>query len=228
MNITFYFQVIIKARQTTFNSLLLLLLLSSISCGEETIAKKESISIKAVEHTLLNEEKAEIEDIIVADNLLELNIPEGLVLYQSKPFSGTSVSHYPDSTQKSSTAYFRGKKHGLKKKWFKNGKLSYEGNYLFDKRQGKTKSWWINGNLRSVSQFVDGIGQGEQLQFYKSGAKLKKINLVDGKEEGMQQSWRENGKIYNNYEAKNGRIFGLKRSNLCYALEDENVVYSKK
>jgi antitoxin component YwqK of YwqJK toxin-antitoxin module len=47
--------------------------------------------------------------------------------------------------------------------------------------------------------------------------------IVNGQEEGMQKAWRENGKIYNNYEAKNGRIFGLKRASLCFQLEDEIV-----
>lgn len=48
---------------------------------------------------------------------------------------------------------------------------------------------------------------------------------MNGREEGMQKAWRENGKIYNNYEAKNGRIFGLKRANLCYELENEEVQF---
>ena len=38
----------------------------------------------------------------------------------------------------------------------------------------------------------------------------------------------ENGKIYVNYEAKNGRIFGMNRTNLCYKLKNEKVQYAKK
>ncbi|MFK7981436.1 MAG: toxin-antitoxin system YwqK family antitoxin, partial [Saprospiraceae bacterium] len=72
-----------------------------------------------------------------------------------------------------------------------------------------------------------GIGNGEQKEYYKSGAKFKLKHLINGKEEGIQQSWRENGKIYNNYEAKNGRIFGLKRASLCYELEEEIVQYAE-
>ncbi len=29
-----------------------------------------------------------------------------------------------------------------------------------------------------------------------------------------------------NYEAKNGRIFGLKRADLCYALNDEKITFN--
>jgi hypothetical protein len=52
--------------------------------------------------------------------------------------------------------------------------------------------------------------------------------LNKGKEEGLQQAWLENGKIYVNYEAKNGRIFGMNRANLCYKLKNEKVQYAKK
>ncbi len=40
----------------------------------------------------------------------------------------------------------------------------------------------------------------------------------------MQRSWRENGQLYNNYEARDGRTFGLKRANLCFSLDDEEVI----
>ena len=52
-----------------------------------------------------------------------------------------------------------------------------------------------------------------------NGQLAKRKNLNEGKEEGLQQAWLENGRIYVNYEAKNGRIFGMNRTNLCYILK---------
>ncbi|EPR68296.1 hypothetical protein [Cyclobacterium qasimii] len=46
-----------------------------------------------------------------------------------------------------------------------------------------------------------------------------------GREEGLQQAFRKNGELFANYEAKDGRIFGLKRAVLCVGLEDEVVKY---
>ena len=40
----------------------------------------------------------------------------------------------------------------------------------------------------------------------------------------MQKAWLKNGKLYVNYEAKNGRIFGMRRANACYKLEDEIII----
>lgn len=48
-----------------------------------------------------------------------------------------------------------------------------------------------------------------------------------GKEDGIQQAFRENSALYANYEAKEGRIFGLKKTALCFGLEDENIQYEK-
>ena len=77
--------------------------------------------------------------------------------------------------------------------------------------------------MRTESNYVMGIAEGKQYQYYKSGAKFKIINLKEGREYGLQQSWRENGKLYNNYEVVNGRTYGLKRSKLCFQLEQENI-----
>jgi antitoxin component YwqK of YwqJK toxin-antitoxin module len=52
------------------------------------------------------------------------------------------------------------------------------------------------------------------------------MNYVDGQEVGLQQAWRRNGKLFSNYEYINGRVFGLKRSNMCVELENEEVVES--
>ncbi len=160
--------------------------------------------------------------IVTADSLL-LNPNKGLIYYQGKPFTGTSVSYFKNGQQAKRIDYVNGKKQGFYKKWFVDGLLSFESQYVNGKQHGLTSTWWSNGNLRSESNYVAGIPDGVQKQWYKSGAKFKVIHLSRGKEEGLQQSWRENGKLYNNYEAKNGRIFGLKRANLCYELDNEQI-----
>ena len=44
-----------------------------------------------------------------------------------------------------------------------------------------------------------------------------------GREEGIQQAYRKNGALYANYEAKKGRIFGLKKASLCFELEGQKI-----
>ncbi len=157
----------------------------------------------------------------VAKTALQFNSEKGLVYYKQQPFTGVSVVKTTNGLTVESAEYTKGKKHGSYKKWFDDGQLSFEATYIQGLRNGKAFTWWKNGNMRSQSNFKNGIADGKQYQWYKTGVKFKIITLVDGKEEGLQQAWRENGKIYNNYEAKNGRIFGLKRANLCFQLDEE-------
>jgi antitoxin component YwqK of YwqJK toxin-antitoxin module len=161
--------------------------------------------------------------IMINKSELELMPNLGLMYYNNQPFTGVSEVFYSEIVKAETIEYKNGKRHGLYKKWFPDGTLSFEAIYDNGLQHGVSKSWWRNGNLRSVANYDNGIVNGTQKQWYKSGSIFKEMTIVNGKEEGMQKAWRENGKIYNNYEAKNGRIFGLKRASLCFQLEDEIV-----
>lgn len=162
-------------------------------------------------------------NISINADSLKLDQELGLVFYKGKPFTGESLNHYNNGQLAQSIIYLKGKRNGLRTKWFSTGSKSYEASYKDGKLEGTSKSWWKSGVLRSHSNYKLGVLEGEQKKWFKSGSIFKIQNYAAGKENGMQQAFRENGKIYANYEAKNGRIFGLKRSNLCYDLEDEKI-----
>ena len=172
----------------------------------------------------LNSDKMIIE---VSKNEVELRPNEGLVYHDDQPFTGRVINTFPSGIKEETTFYIDGRKHGDFQKWFADGKLSYKSSFVNGLPDGISRSWWKNGNLRSEANQVMGKLQGVQTQWYISGAKFKERNLNMGFEEGLQRSWRENGKVYNNYEAKNGRIFGLKRASLCFQLDDEAIQIGK-
>ncbi|WP_235982802.1 toxin-antitoxin system YwqK family antitoxin [Kordia aestuariivivens] len=209
-----YFQEIIKEQRTIYNNVvflfgMVLLLTSCEQKPQEEAVITESVSLNT--------------SVVIAKNSLELKPNLGLMFYQNQPFTGTSESKYPNGVVSETVQYLKGKRNGVRKKWFQDGLLSFESNYIEGKQHGTSKTWWSNGNLRSISNHKNGVVNGIQEQWYKSGEKFKQFTIVNGKEEGLQKAWRKNGKIFNNYEAKNGRIFGLKRSGLCYELESEIV-----
>ena len=165
-------------------------------------------------------------DISVPVVDIELDRDLGVSFYEGKPFSGYAIEHYPNQQKKEQTPYIHGKKHGTQNRWFLDGTLAAETIYLNGRRNGPAKTWWKDGTLRTHSQFINGVGHGVQKQWFRTGELFKEINLNMGKEEGLQRAWRENGDIYNNYEAKDNRTYGLKRSKLCFQLEEEDVVRS--
>lgn len=182
-------------------------------------------NVSTEEFAAIEAASALAEQASVDSRELVLRPQEGLVYHQGQPFSGLSVRYYGDTSLAESIAYADGKKHGILRRWFPENGMSQEAHYLHGKRSGISKTWWENGKLRSESRFVKGKPQGVQKQWYLSGAPFKEQHLVDGSEEGMQRAWRENGALYVNYEARNGRIFGLKKAGLCYEIEDEMVQY---
>ena len=209
--------MIIRERPIQFsNYIVYFILLSLAACTDENINSSKGISASLTG------------SFVIAEDSVILRQNQGLVYYKKKPFTGTTIAKYPNGKNARSIDYVNGKKHGKYCKWFDNGLKSFEANYENGKQHGITQSWWRNDKLRTKSNYKKGIPHGEQLQWYKSGAKFKKITLNQGIEEGLQQSWRENGKLYNNYEARDGRIFGLKRAKLCYGLDDEIIQYQTK
>lgn len=166
----------------------------------------------------------QIDTLQVLKNDLVLNQVEGIWYYNSTPFNGFSVTYYPNGNLKEKRGYYNGKRQGVARQWYENGKLRIESFYNNNRLDSVYKSWWHNEVPSKKSHFVRGVQQGEEKQWYPNGQLAKLRHLVDGKEEGLQKGWLENGKLYVNYEAKNGRIFGMRRANACYKLEDEIVI----
>ncbi|WP_372756617.1 toxin-antitoxin system YwqK family antitoxin [Mariniflexile sp.] len=165
-----------------------------------------------------------IDSFQVAKIQLVLNQLEGTWYYKNKPFNGYALKFYSNGVLEERLGFYNGKREGVAKRWSENGVLRVESFYRQNKLVGTYKGFWENGKPSEASFYVDGVKQGEEKQWYDNGQLAKLRRLVDGTEQGMQQAWLKNGTMYINYEAKNGRVFGLLRSNLCYQLEDEVVI----
>ena len=156
---------------------------------------------------------------------LKLNPLEGKWYYAEKAFNGYAVSYYPTGRLESRIGYFNGKKQGEAKFWYANGILAKQSFYNKNQLDGTLKSYWPDGSQSAQSNYKNSARHGVQMKWFVTGQLARKTTYNQGLEDGLQQAWLENGKIYVNYEAKNGRVFGMKRTNLCYQLKDENVQY---
>lgn len=144
-------------------------------------------------------------------------------------FSGYAVSFYEDSTLKSKEGILNGKKENKSIHWYPDGHFKQIENYNNGKLHGEKKVWSPDSNHVLVSHlnYRSGRPHGEQKKWYQTGELHKILHLNMGQEEGIQQAFRENGDLYANYEAKNGRVFGLKKGSLCYGLKDEKIKHEK-
>ncbi len=168
-------------------------------------------------------EAVKIPDREVNKNELRLYPNTGQWLYVGRPFNGFAITRHPNGVVAEKIGFYEGKKQGTAIKWYADGALAGKKNYVENRLEGVARTWWPNGALSSESHYVNRQRHGKQIKWYPSGQMARMMHFDQGKEEGLQQAWLRTGKLYANYEAKNGRFFGLKRSNLCYQLEDETI-----
>lgn len=171
----------------------------------------------------------EVPDTLVEKSALEYNNKISLWSLNGLPYSGFAVSYYLDNSLKEKFGILNGKKQGNYIRWYEDGHFKNMAAYDKGKLHGEKKIWSADSLHILIAQYNyhEGWPHGEQKKWYVTGELFKKMNLNKGKEEGIQQAFRENGALYANYEAREGRIFGLKKAKLCYSLEDENVKYKK-
>jgi len=167
--------------------------------------------------------KSTIPEVWVEKEKLKLNTLEGRWYFNTEAFSGFAITRFKTGQLAEKIGYTNGKKEGAALKWNKEGVLTSEKFYNENRLEGTAKTWWPNGNLSSESNYSNRVRHGIQKRWYPNGQLAQLRNFSFGKEEGIQQAWLKTGKLYANYEAKNDRFFGMKRSNLCYQLKDGKV-----
>ncbi len=205
----------------------MLLSLLCIGCSEQ----QEKPSVAPYETVLLKDTVLrEVPENIVLKSAVEYDPKKTLWTLNHEPYSGFVVSYYDDCTMKEKFGMLNGKKQGQNMQWYPDGHLKNVSHYDKGKLHGE-KRLWSGGPehiLIAQYQYDTGKAHGEQKKWYPTGELYKKLNLVRGKEEGLQQAFRKNGALYANYEARAGRIFGMKKATLCYGLDAEKVRYKKR
>lgn len=192
------------------------------SCTQEGTEKEsvpevvEEVSIKTVPDV-----DYAIEDVM-------LNKQNGLWMSKtdSSLISGYIVMKLSNDSLVSRFGVVEGKKEGMSTVYFPSGKLRFLENYRNNKLHGEVKRWTeeFGYQLVALLNYKKGKLDGEQKKWYNTGELFKILHVNMGVEEGIQQAFRKNGKLYANYEARDGKHYGMKRSMLCVELNDENVV----
>ncbi|GAB5408437.1 MAG: hypothetical protein BalsKO_08020 [Balneolaceae bacterium] len=167
----------------------------------------------------------EIPDVLVEKSDLHYDHKISLWKLNEIPYSGFVVSYYPNNQLKEKFGILEGRKQNEFIQWYPDGHFKNVATYDKGKLHGEKKMWSSDSThiLIAHYNYHKGRPHGEQTKWYPTGELFKKMKLNLGKEDGLQQAFRENGDLYANYEAKDGRIFGLKKAKLCFSLEDEYI-----
>lgn len=166
-------------------------------------------------------------DQVYADaQRLSIDAKSGLRVIDGWPFTGVAIQQSANGVTVSEERYERGRRHGVLRRWFDNGRLAFASEYRHGRREGETIGWWRNGTVRSFATYKDDRPDGIALQWYRGGERFKQLNYDNGRPAGLQRGWRVNGKLFSNFEYREGRTYGLRNANLCVGLSDEELVFS--
>ena len=145
----------------------------------------------------------------------------GLLIINSKPFSGTLYSLFPGTTDTAELAcYYLGKESGEWKKFYPSKKIKEKRFFENGQKTGEYLAWWENGNRQLQYYFNADEYEGTCTEWNEAGMVSKVMNYKKGHEEGQQQWWYDGGKIKANYIIKDGRRFGLLGTKNCINVSD--------
>jgi antitoxin component YwqK of YwqJK toxin-antitoxin module len=198
---------------------ILIICISFSNCSRE---KKNNSNIASREENITS---LKIQDTLVDINSLVYHRESSVWKTNNKIYSGYVVTTFENDSLKRKFGILNGKKQNADITWFQNGKIKSKANYHKGKLHGKKQVWSQDSLYTLIAEYNYHLGKvhGKQTKWYSTGELFQITNLQMGKEEGIQQAYRKNGALYANYEAKNGRIFGLKKASLCFGLKDQKI-----
>lgn len=158
---------------------------------------------------------------VLNKNEQEAVIVNGLLVINTKPFSGTLYTLYPGTTDTAElVSYLNGKENGEWKKFYPSKKIKERRYFSNGQKTGEYIAWWENGNKQLQYFFEADEYEGTCKEWSETGFLNKVMNYRKGHEEGHQQWWYDNGKIRANYIIKDGRRFGLLGTKNCINVSD--------
>ena len=114
----------------------------------------------------------------------------GIAYYNHYPFTGILVDK---KTKKRLGEFSNGQKNGLFVEYYNNGKMKYEGRYVYGIKDGVHSEWLENGNKISSINFLNGNLNGVYSEWYPNGKKKYEGNYQTGNKEGTFTEFYENG-----------------------------------
>ena len=97
----------------------------------------------------------------------------------------------------------------VKKTYWGNGNLKWEGFYVGNALNGAVKSYYESGSLKEIYQYRYGTVEGLANGYYESGSLEWSINFVNNLREGESKTFYETGELHKYYIYQKDNIEGL-------------------
>ncbi|MBK6610467.1 MAG: toxin-antitoxin system YwqK family antitoxin [Sphingobacteriales bacterium] len=126
------------------------------------------------------------------------------------------VINYHPNGQYQTTFFVRANdtiKDGKYTKYYSNGVVEEEGNYLSGKKHGQWLAYYYtDAGAEPIEEKIEfwehGVKDGESLEKHKNGRARKQVFYKMGKEEGIGRTWFPTGQVESEVNFKNGKRDG--------------------
>lgn len=102
-----------------------------------------------------------------------------------------------------------------------DGTLLSQTTWRDGRKSGRHLAFWPGGAPRVEAFYVSDVIEGAYRSWHPNGQLAELKNYTQGREAGRQQAWTPQGELFLNYEARNGRHFGLINSKPCLPVQGE-------
>ena len=112
-----------------------------------------------------------------------------------EPFTGINRVVLLDGTKRSETIFRAGRRHGLERVWYTNGRLKSSIPFANGMVDGNATYFYRSGTLQTYALFRAGKQHGHSIDFWPDGKKSFEENYADGVADGTWRSWWPSGKL---------------------------------
>lgn len=122
------------------------------------------------------------------------------------------------------TPFQAGKEHGRETTVSTtSGLLLEERYYSHGKKTGVHRGWYKNGKYRFYTEFENGKNKNEFWDWHRNGNVYRYIKYDKTGEILVAKVWRSNGQIYSNQLFKEGKFVGLGGNALCDRISEQTL-----
>ena len=97
---------------------------------------------------------------------------------------------------------------GLYQRWYWNGQIKTQVNYVNGKEEGLFQCWYSTGYKFCEVNYVNGNFEGFYKSWHENGRRACQAYYVNGKQEGLSESWYPSGKQEETCYYRNGQKHG--------------------
>ena len=100
-----------------------------------------------------------------------------------------------------------------------DGTLLAQTTWRLGRKAGRHVAFWPGGAPRVEAFYAGDMIEGAYRSWHQNGQLAELKNYVEGREAGSQRAWTAQGELFLNYEARNGRHYGLINSKPCLPVQ---------